>query len=133
MKLKLCASIALAMVASIAAVQGQEAYVIGISTALTGPGASTVAGAAEGLKLYVERLNKAGGINGRKVDLIIQDDQGEPSKAAANAKKLLSDNVSLLINTSECSAAVCGLGLPAGRVSAGERVPFLHDLVLGRA
>jgi branched-chain amino acid transport system substrate-binding protein len=100
MKLKLCTSIALALMASTAAVQAQEAYVIGMSTALTGPGASTVAGAAEGLKLYVERLNKAGGINGRKVNLIIQDDQGEPSKAAANAKKLLSDNVSLLINTS---------------------------------
>ncbi|MGD9768286.1 MAG: ABC transporter substrate-binding protein [Pseudolabrys sp.] len=65
MKLKLCASIALAVMASTAAVQAQEAYVIGMSTALTGPGASTVAGAAEGLKLYVERLNKAGGINGR--------------------------------------------------------------------
>ncbi|MGE3993262.1 ABC transporter substrate-binding protein [Pseudorhodoplanes sp.] len=100
MKLKYCASIALAVMVTTASVQAQEAYVIGMSTALTGPGASTVAGAAEGLKLYVERLNKAGGINGRKVNLIIQDDQGEPSKAAANAKKLLSDNVSLLINTS---------------------------------
>lgn len=47
MKLKLCASIALAVMASTAAVQAQEAYVIGMSTALTGPGASTVAGAAE--------------------------------------------------------------------------------------
>jgi branched-chain amino acid transport system substrate-binding protein len=81
--------------------QGQEAYVIGMSTALTGPGASTVAGAAEGLRLYINRLNKSGGINGRQVSLIVQDDQGEPSKAAANAKKLLTqDNVSLLINTS---------------------------------
>lgn len=100
MKLKRFASIVLAVVASTTALQAQEAYVIGMSTALTGPGASTVAGAAEGLKLYIERLNKAGGINGRKVNLIIQDDQGEPSKAAANVKKLLSDNVSLLINTS---------------------------------
>jgi ABC-type branched-subunit amino acid transport system substrate-binding protein len=79
----------------------QNTYVIGISTALTGPGASTVAGAAEGLKLYIEKLNKAGGVNGRQVTLIVQDDSGEPSKAAANAKKLLTqDNVSLLINTS---------------------------------
>jgi len=60
-----------------------------------------VAGAAEGLRLYIDRLNKAGGVNGRQITLIVQDDQGEPSKAAANAKKLLTqDNVSLLINTS---------------------------------
>lgn len=80
--------------------QAQDSYVIGMSTALTGAAASTVAGAAEGLRLYVERLNKDGGINGKKIVLIIQDDGGEPSKAAANAKKLLADNVSLLINTS---------------------------------
>jgi len=100
MKLKFCTSIAVALLATAVTAHAQDAYVIGMSTALTGPGASTVAGAAEGLRLYVERLNKSGGINGRKVNLIIQDDQGEPSKAAANAKKLLSDNVSLLINTS---------------------------------
>ena len=95
----LAASISLAM-ASISA-GAQDAYVIEINSALTGPGASTVAGAAEGLKLYIEKLNKSGGINGRQVKLVVQDDQGEPSKAAANAKKLLTqDNVSLLINTS---------------------------------
>ncbi|MBI3699690.1 MAG: ABC transporter substrate-binding protein [Afipia sp.] len=84
-----------------APVHAQETYVVGMSAALTGPGASTVAGAAEGARLYIERLNKAGGVNGRSITLIVQDDQGEPSKAAANAKKLLTqDNVSLLINTS---------------------------------
>lgn len=83
------------------AAHAQEVYVVGMSAALTGPGASTVAGAAEGLRLYIDRLNKAGGVNGRQISLIVQDDQGEPSKAAANAKKLLTqDNVSLLINTS---------------------------------
>lgn len=54
----------------------------GMSTALTGPGASTVAGAAEGLRLYIDRLNRAGGTNGRAIKLIVQDDQGEPSKEA---------------------------------------------------
>ena len=100
MKVKIFASMVLTWLAATTIAHAQDAYVIGMSTALTGPGASTVAGAAEGLKLYIDRLNKAGGVNGRKVNLIIQDDQGEPSKAAANAKKLLSDNVSLLINTS---------------------------------
>jgi branched-chain amino acid transport system substrate-binding protein len=79
----------------------QDAYVIGVSAALTGPSASTNAPPIEGLRLYVDRLNAAGGINGKKIQLILQDDQGEPSKAAANAKKLLTqDNVKLLVLSS---------------------------------
>jgi ABC-type branched-subunit amino acid transport system substrate-binding protein len=79
----------------------QDAYVIGVSGALTGPSASTNAPPIEGLRLYVDRINAAGGIAGRKIQLILQDDQGEPSKAAANAKKLLTqDKVSLLVLSS---------------------------------
>jgi branched-chain amino acid transport system substrate-binding protein len=79
----------------------QDAYVVGVSAALTGPSASTNAPPIEGLRLYVDRLNAAGGVNGKKIQLILQDDQGEPSKAAANAKKLLTqDNVKLLILSS---------------------------------
>jgi branched-chain amino acid transport system substrate-binding protein len=79
----------------------QDAYVIGVSAALTGPSASTNAPPIEGLRIYVDRLNAAGGVNGKKIQLILQDDQGEPSKAAANAKKLLTqDNVKLLILSS---------------------------------
>ena len=83
------------------AADAQDAYVIGVTGALTGPPASTNAPPIEGLRLYVERLNAAGGINGRKITLIVLDDQAEPSKAAANAKRLLTqDNVSLLILSS---------------------------------
>ena len=74
---------------------------VGITAALTGPPASTYAPAIEALRIYLDRVNAAGGINGRKVNLVIQDDSAEPSKAAANAKKLLTqDNAVLLINAS---------------------------------
>src|SRR5262249_36623388 len=79
----------------------QEAYVIGVTGALTGPAAGTNAPPIEGLRLYVDRLNAAGGINGKKIQLTVLDDQGGPSKAAANAKRLLTqDNVSLLVLSS---------------------------------
>src|SRR6202171_2194195 len=79
----------------------QDAYVVGVSAALTGPSAGTNAPPIEGLRLYVDRLNAAGGINGKKIQLTVLDDQGEPSKAAANAKRLLTqDNVSLMILSS---------------------------------
>jgi branched-chain amino acid transport system substrate-binding protein len=79
----------------------QNAWVVGLSGALTGPAASTYAPAIEGLRLYVEKVNKAGGIAGKSVKLVLQDDQGEPSKGAANAKRLITqDNVALLVNAS---------------------------------
>lgn len=80
---------------------GQDAYVIGVSAAMTGPGAATYAPVVDAMKAYVEHVNAKGGVNGRPIRLIVQDDGAEPSKAAANAKKLLSqDKVVLLINTS---------------------------------
>src|SRR5829696_10316974 len=79
----------------------QDAYVIGITGALTGPVASTQAPAMEAIRIYADRLNAAGGINGKQLRVILQDDAAEPSKAAANAKKLITqDNVILLINAS---------------------------------
>jgi ABC-type branched-subunit amino acid transport system substrate-binding protein len=79
----------------------QDAYNIGLTGALTGPPASTYAPAVEALRVYIDRVNAAGGINGKKVNLILQDDSAEPGKAAANAKKLLTqDNVILMVNAS---------------------------------
>jgi ABC-type branched-subunit amino acid transport system substrate-binding protein len=79
----------------------QDTYSIGLTGALTGPPASTYAPAVEALRVYLERVNAAGGIGGKKVNLILQDDSAEPGKATANAKKLLTqDNVILLINAS---------------------------------
>ena len=79
----------------------QDAYRIGLSGALTGTSAGSHAPAIEGLRLYIDRLNTAGGSDGRTVEPIVLDDSGEASKGAANTRRLLSqDRVSLLINAS---------------------------------
>jgi branched-chain amino acid transport system substrate-binding protein len=97
---KLVAAAALAVLMHWPA-SGQDAYTIGLTGALTGPPASTYAPAVEALRVYLERVNAAGGINGKKVNLILQDDSAEPGKATANAKKLIAqDNVILLMNAS---------------------------------
>src|SRR5579885_2980174 len=79
----------------------QDSYKIGVTAAMTGPAAATQAPVIEMLRIYVDRLNAKGGINGHQVDLLIEDDQAEPSKAAANATKLVrQEGVILLINSS---------------------------------
>lgn len=82
-------------------VAAQDAYVIGVSAAMTGPGAGIYAPVVDAMKAYLDHVNTKGGVNGRQIRLIVQDDGAEPSRAAANAKKLLAqDKVVILINTS---------------------------------
>src|SRR3954467_8992932 len=79
----------------------QDAYVVGVTGAMTGPQAGILAPVVEMAGAYVNHINSRGGINGKQVRLVVADDQGEPSRAAANAKKLLSqDKVLLLLNVS---------------------------------
>lgn len=100
MRLPIMITAALAAFVSGPALAG-DTYVVGITAALTGPPASTYAPAIEGLRIYVDRMNAAGGVNGKKINLVIEDDSAQPSKAAANAKKLITeDNQILMLNAS---------------------------------
>lgn len=79
----------------------QDAYVVGLTGALTGPPSSTYAPAVDALRIYIDRVNAAGGVNGKKIQLILEDDGAQPSKAAANTKKLITqDNAVLVVNAS---------------------------------
>jgi branched-chain amino acid transport system substrate-binding protein len=91
------------LVAAMAAKAGlaQDRYAIGLTGALTGPPASTYAPAVEALRIYIDSVNAAGGVNGKKIDLIVQDDSAEPGKATANAKRLIAqDQVVLMLDAS---------------------------------
>ena len=78
-----------------------QEYVVGVTAALTGPPSSTYAPAVDAMRIYIDRVNAAGGVNGRKIRLVIEDDGAQPSKAAANTKKLITqDNVVLMVNAS---------------------------------
>src|SRR3954466_14099122 len=95
---------AAALAALAPAAAAQDAYVVGVTGAMTGPQAGILAPVVEMAGAYVHHLNGRGGINGKQVRLIVADDQGEPSRAAANAKKLVSqDHVVLLLNSSVSS------------------------------
>ena len=93
--------IAAALAALPLAAAAQDAYVVGVSAAMTGPVAGTYAPVVDAMKAYLEHLNAKGGINGKPVRLVVLDDQAQPSRAAANAKQLVSqEKVLMLLNTS---------------------------------
>ncbi len=80
-------------------VLAQEVYRIGMSAAITGRAAAGYAPTYEAYKAYFKRVNDAGGINGRKVEIEYEDDRGEPQRAAAAAKKLAEGSI-LIVNAS---------------------------------
>ncbi|TAK32949.1 MAG: hypothetical protein EPO21_14200 [Chloroflexota bacterium] len=60
-----------------------------------------------GLRMAIEEINSAGGIMGRKVELIERDDAGDPTKARTAAEELVEkQGVSLIIGTTISSPAL---------------------------
>lgn len=73
------------------------------------------------LKLYVDKINAAGGINGRPLELIVYDDGGRADKALSFAKRLLSnDRVDVIVGGSTTATTMASIKLIDG---AG--VPFI--------
>lgn len=66
-----------------------DAIKIGVISDLTGPTAIGGIGMADGITSYFKELNEKGGINGRKVQVIVEDCAYSPTKAVAAAKKLM--------------------------------------------
>ncbi|HSI54616.1 MAG TPA: ABC transporter substrate-binding protein [Ramlibacter sp.] len=71
----------------------KSSVVIGQSVALIGPGSSLAAPFHAGAKLYFDKVNAAGGVNGRKIELVTLDDRGNPTQTEANTKTLLQQGV----------------------------------------
>lgn len=71
----------------------KDAIVLGQSIALTGPGSTLASPFHLGAKLYFDRVNAAGGINGRRIELVTLDDRGNPRTTADNTKKLLDQGI----------------------------------------
>lgn len=71
----------------------KTAVTLGQSLAMTGPGATLALPFAQGARLYFDRVNAGGGVNGRKIELTTLDDMGNPDTTVANTKKLLDQKV----------------------------------------
>src|SRR5207253_6562259 len=65
---------------------------VGVYGDLTGQTSSFGQSTKNGSQMAADEINAAGGINGRKVQLVIEDDQGEPGKAATVVAKLINQD-----------------------------------------
>ena len=86
-----------ASLAACAPATGSNTIKIGLQAPLTGDYAEEGKGFQNAVQLLVDQANAAGGINGQKVELFIEDDKGDPKEAALVADRLLSKKVSAVI------------------------------------
>ena len=79
----------------------QEPIRIGSFLSVTGPAAFLGDPEQKTLELYVEKINAAGGVLGRKLQLIVYDSAGDAEKARAFVKRLIEqDKVDLIVGGS---------------------------------
>jgi len=72
----------------------------GIIGPYTGPNAKPGQSMKQGVNLAVEEINKAGGIKGRKLEPLFEDDASVPAQAVSATEKLINkDEVSFQIGT----------------------------------
>ena len=94
---------------------------IGYFGDLSGPTFNFGQSAKNGVLLAAAEINRAGGINGRKLDVVIEDDQGSPERAATVVNKLVhQDNVVALI-----AGGASGSSLAAGPNAQAAKVPMI--------
>ena len=77
---------------------------IGAILPLTGDAAQWGIPPQKGAELAVEEINKAGGINGKKLKLIVQDTKCEPKAGVSSFQKLISDKEIRIVIGGVCSS-----------------------------
>src|SRR3982751_3616233 len=90
----------------------QQPIRVGGTLALTGPLSATGAVHKVAGEIYVEELNKRGGLLGRKVEWVLKDDQSRPDLARTLYEQLITvDKVDLLIGPYATANIVAAVGV----------------------
>ncbi|HEY8805563.1 MAG TPA: ABC transporter substrate-binding protein, partial [Clostridium sp.] len=94
---------------------------IGVVLPLTGQVSSFGKSGQNGIKLLEDQVNKAGGIKGRKIKFIFEDDEGKPDTAVTVGTKLISDdNVVAIVGP-----LTSGSCIALGPIATQSKVPMI--------
>ncbi|MBL9188142.1 MAG: ABC transporter substrate-binding protein [Opitutaceae bacterium] len=112
---------ALAVLFALVSVRGAEPVRLGFFMSITGRDASFGEASLRGARLAIDELNAAGGVLGRPLELVVEDNRSLAGESATAAKKLIArDRVAALIG--ECSSART---LEAAPVAHAAGVPLI--------
>ena len=97
---------------------------IGVWTPLSGPLSLLGTSASDGVKVWADEVNSTGGINGRKIKVIIYDDGASPQEGQAAVRRLVEqDKVFMLI-----AGSSSGSTLPMRKYITKKKVPFVSSI-----
>ncbi|MGW8308192.1 MAG: ABC transporter substrate-binding protein [Achromobacter pulmonis] len=94
---------------------------IGLFAPLSGSGMAYGFDVLNAAKMWYAKVNKEGGINGRQIELVIEDDRCNANDLVAAVKKLTEQDKVFLLNGGSCSAAV----VAAREYVEREKVPLV--------
>jgi branched-chain amino acid transport system substrate-binding protein len=108
---------------TIVAAQSSDPVRIGVIIGLTGPAAVAGTDGAKSMQIAADEINRAGGILGRKLELIVEDDEGRPKSGVEAANKLADvDKVPVCVGGYQSSIA-----LPVGKILNDKKVVWVTD------
>lgn len=97
LSLALVAAFSASLLAGCGNSKKEDVIKIGYSGPLTGPVSTYGVSVKNGSELATEEINKDGGINGKKVEFVYQDDEADPAKATNAFNKLLDEKVDAIL------------------------------------
>jgi branched-chain amino acid transport system substrate-binding protein len=92
-----CLAIAAATALGVASAARAADIRIGVAEALSGGAAQYGISIRNGFQLAVEEINAAGGVNGNKIELVIEDEQGKKEEAINAFKKLIFQDKAVML------------------------------------
>jgi branched-chain amino acid transport system substrate-binding protein len=122
MKRILIASLVIASLLTACQTQGADNKVrIGVFMSTTGTTANFGISSVNGIKMAADEINAAGGINGKQVELLVQDDRSDPSEAATIVTKFVTqDQVHAILGEVASSRS-----LAAAPIAQNAKIPML--------
>jgi branched-chain amino acid transport system substrate-binding protein len=110
--IRLAALLCGATLLSCGAAFAQAPYKIGVSAGLTGYAATVDRAWRDGVELAVEAINARGGVNGRKLAVVVEDNRSEPQEAVTVYRKMISsDQVNVFISGCVSAGNMAAAGL----------------------
>lgn len=100
---------------------GGDKVRIGVFMSLTGDTANFGISSTNGIKMAADEVNAAGGINGKPIDLLVQDDRSDASEAATIVTKFVTqDQVHAIIGEVASSRSIA-----AAPIAQNAKIPML--------
>lgn len=101
--------VAALLLGALGAAQAQDTIKVGVVQPLTGSVADNGLAFVDGAKLAVAQQNAAGGVLGKKIELVVEDGQCRPANSVSAAQKLIErDKVPVLVGAF-CSSATAAV------------------------